>query len=34
MEKKVIVVCEGKSDVAYLNALQRFVENDIPLQPG
>lgn len=34
MEKKVIVVCEGKSDVAYLNALQRFIENDIPLQPG
>lgn len=34
MEKKVIVVCEGKSDVAYLNALQRFVENDIPLRPG
>lgn len=34
MEKKVIVVCEGKSDVSYLNALQRFVENDIPLPLG
>ena len=34
MEKKVIIVCEGKNDVSYLNALQRFVENDIPLPPG
>ena len=34
MEKKIIIVCEGKNDVSYLNALQRFVENDIPLPPG
>ena len=34
MEKKIVIVCEGKNDVSYLNALQRFVENDIPLPPG
>jgi len=34
MEKKIIIVCEGKNDASYLNALQRFVENDIPLPPG
>lgn len=34
MEKKIIIVCEGKNDVSYLNALQRFIENDIPLPPG
>ena len=34
MEKKIVIVCEGKNDVSYLNALQRFVENDIPLLPG
>ena len=34
MEKKIIIVCEGKNDVSYLNALQRFVETDILLPPG
>ena len=34
MEKKIVIVCEGKNDVSYLNALQRFVENDISLPPG
>lgn len=34
MEKKIIIICEGKNDVSYLNALQRFVENDVPLLPG
>lgn len=34
VEKKIIIVCEGKSDFAYLNALQRFIDNDIPLPPG
>lgn len=31
MEKRIIFVCEGKTDCAYLHALQRFVENDIPI---
>lgn len=34
MERKVIIVCEGKSDLSYLHALQRFVENDIALPAG
>lgn len=34
MVKKVIIVCEGKSDYSYLNALQRFIENDLPLPEG
>ena len=34
MEKKIIIVCEGKSDFSYLNALQRFIDNDIKLTEG
>lgn len=34
MERKLVIVCEGKSDFSYLNALQRFVENEIPLPSG
>jgi len=34
MVTKVIIVCEGKSDFSYLNALQRFIENDLPLPAG
>ena len=31
MEKRIIFVCEGKTDCAYLHAVQRFIENDISI---
>lgn len=34
MVKKIIIVCEGKSDYSYLNALQRFIDNELPLPKG
>ena len=34
MVKKIIIVCEGNSDYSYLNALQRFIENELPLPEG
>lgn len=32
MEKRFIFVCEGKTDCAYLHALQRYIEDDIPIE--
>ncbi len=31
MMRHVIIVCEGRSEASYLRALQRFVENELPL---